>query len=331
MSEGNLFLADSGKRISILHLVNEAIYVSFGGEFKISDTSWFTSKVKNNLLPVLLGIVILNAILSALGIIPSRYMWYFVYVAASVELAFFLILIFKLTKVIRQYRLLKNSGLDGFVSLRRALEVAIPSFAAKWVVLELRLYYTLIKSFLSKKDMNREGIYLNKLDNYRLLFNVIIALCILEIALVALFLPSKWITWKIVHFVIGVWAIAFLAGDYNAMRVNANELIQGGIRLQMGLRCCQDFKWEEIMSGNKVSKSGSNSSFGPEMPEDEPGTLYITAGENCNVAIDFKEPQIIQGMIKDFRNVSRVYLSLEKPEDFVNELDKEMTSVRLGK
>lgn len=231
-------------------------------------------------------------------------------------------LIFKLTKVVRKYRQLKNEGLAGFVALRRALELAVPSFAAKWVVLELRLYYTLLKTLTSRRVLYKEGVYANKLENYRFFFKVFIFLCILEIAAVTILLPDKWMTWKIIHFIIGVWAIAFLAADYTAMKVYANEFSQSGIRLQMGLRCCQDIKWKVIAGVNKVSKSGSTFSLGPEMPEDEPGTLYITAGENCNVAIEFKEPQIIQGMIKDFTNVSRIYLSLEEPDNFVNEMNQ---------
>lgn len=292
------------------------------GEIQITDSPGLITKVKKHLLPVLLGLVVLNAVLTACGLVPAYFMRYFLYLAAGVEFAFFMMLILRITRVVRKYRQLKNEGLDSFVSLQSALVLAVPATAAKWVVLELRLYHTLLKSLTSRTDLSKEGFFSNRLENYSFFFKIIIGLCIVEIGVVYLVLPDSWSTWKIVHFVIGVWAIIFLTADYNGMKVYVNELSQSGIRLQMGLRCCRDIAWEEIAGVNKVSKTGSTFSFGPEAPGDEPGTLYLSAGETCNVAIDFRQPQIIPGMIKDFTKISRVYLSLDQPDDFFEEVNK---------
>lgn len=295
--------------------------------FKISESVGFIGKVKNYIFPVLLGLVILNAILNGLGVVPDKYLWFFIWIAVIVEATFFVVLIFKITKVVKCYKNMRKQGNDAIFSLRKALEIALPPLAAKWVVVELQLYYILLKSLRKKGVETKEGLFFNILDNYRFFFKVFIVLCVLEIIAVTALLPSKWMTWKIVHFIIGVWAIAWLAADYNAMKLYSNEIFPNRIRLQMGLRCCQDIAWKQISEVAKVSKSGSTFSFGPEIPEDEPGVLYLTAGETCNVNIVLKEPQDFQGMIKDFTNVKKVYLALIEPESFIKQMNTKIAGV----
>jgi hypothetical protein len=294
--------------------------------FNISGTVDFISKVKNYIFPVLLGLGILNAILNGFGIVPARYLWFFIWIAVAVEAAFLIVLIFKITKVVQRYKQLRKEENGAIFSLRKALEIALPPLAAKWVVIELQLYYILFKS-LGNKGEKKEGAYLNILENYRFFFKVFIVLCVLEIVAVTALISNKWMTWKIVHFIIGIWVIAWLAADYNAMKLYSNEIDFNKLRLQMGLRCCQDITWEQIIEVNKVSKSGSTFSFGPEMPEDEPGVLYLIAGETCNVEIELKEPQDFQGMIKDFKAVKKVYLALSEPDIFIEQVKKKIARV----
>lgn len=288
----------------------------------MSGSSGFRSNVKNYIFPVLLGLVILNAILNGIGLVPARYLWFFIWMAVAVEAVFLIVLVFKIAKVVQRYKQLREQGNVAIFSLRKALEIALPPLAAKWVVIEMQLYYILFKSFRNKGEVPKKDVFSNRLDNYQFFLKAFIFLCLLEIAAVTILLPNKWIIWKIVHFIIGMWAIVWLAADYNSMKLYSSEILSDRVRLQMGLRCIQDINWGEIQHVSKVSKIVSGFSFGPEIPKDEAGVLYMTAGETCNVNIELREPMIFQGMIRDFKNVNKVYLSLNDPDLFIEKMKK---------
>jgi len=84
------------------------------------------------------------------------------------------------------------------------------------------------------------------------------------------------------------------------MKLYCTEIKPHGVKFQMGLRCYQEVLWGKIQYVKKVSKSAPTFSFGPEIPKQEPGILYMTAGENCNIEVALEEPQKFGGMIKNF-------------------------------
>ena len=277
------------------------------------------ARVRENLFSILLVLIVANILLTVFDIIPKEYMWFFIWLVVGIEVLFFITVILKITKVVGKYRSTRSMGYSGFESLQQALEDAIPKLAAKLLTTELILYYTL---YLSLKGQSRQPAldrYPSKLSNYGFFIKAIVVVCLIELAALSFVLPDYW---KVIHLILGVWAIMWLIADYNAMKFYTHEFRNDGIKMQMGLRCSGFAPFELISSIQQTGKAVPDFSLGPIVPKSEPDNLYFSTGENCNVLIELKEPLIFQGLVKDFTGIQRVWLSIEDPDTFYSRVLK---------
>ncbi len=266
-------------------------------------------------LLVLLLIVILDILLGFSGIISREQMKIFLWIPAGLESMFIIICLTNITRIIRRYRLLKKEGMETMDAWQEALEIIVPPRLARLAMIEPRIYHALYLSYRSKRQTDDSLEFQTKLNSYELLVKVFIGLCALEILLVSIMLPNRWMTWKILHLVLGLWAILWLWADYRAMRLYCHQVNDKSICFRIGLRYCQEIRWESIASITRAGKSSPG--FAPGMLKDQPGCLYLVAGEQCNIEIQLQQPESFQGMIKDIKDVKQLYLSLENPESFL--------------
>ncbi|MDD2400747.1 MAG: hypothetical protein PHD60_00770 [Clostridia bacterium] len=273
-------------------------------------------KVKQNFIKILLVLVIANIILTAFGIIPKQYMWFFIWFAAAIELMFFFSVFMKLKKIVKCYRITKAIGYSGFESLQIALEEAVPKLVAKLATAEFKLYYTIYLSLKGKANRLNKDKYTSKLNNYSFFLKAIIPLCIVEIVAVNFVIPDNWWYCKMIHLILGVWAILWLIADFNAMKYYTHEFRSNGCMLQMGIRCSKFIPLDLISSVHQIRKVVPEFSLAPVVSKKEPQNLYLSAGENCNVKIKLKEALTFQGLVKDYSDIKQVWLSLEEPEKF---------------
>lgn len=272
------------------------------------------------LFPTLLVLVILNLILNAAGILPVQWLRYFIFIAAGIEAAFFATAIFNIRKIIKRYRQLKSEGLNFVNSLQGALETVSPPAIAKLSTMEPRLYYALYCSLRQSNSPPSEKAFASKMSNFGFFTKAFAFLGLLETLAVQLIVPDKWWVWKTVHLVIVVWAFVFIISYYRSMLAFTHVLNREKLLLRMGVSCEGGISLGQITKFTGCTKVVPDFGLGPVVPKEEPGTLYIAAGENCNVMIDLETPQTFSGLVRDFKNISRVYLSLQQPEDFIREL-----------
>lgn len=267
-------------------------------------------------LPVLLLIVLVDIVLGYSGIISREHMKNFVYIPAILELIFITGCLMNIRKIVRRYRELKRAGKETVDAWQEALEVIITPQMARLVMIEPRLYHALYLSYRGKPNAGDALEFPARLNNYQFLLKAVIGLCFFEILLVSLMLPQQWMVWKIVHLILGLWAVLWLWADFRAMRLYCHEINDKGICFRIGLRYRGEAPWESIAFIGSIGKSAPG--FSPQVLKQTPEILYLSVGEPCNVEVEFRTPQVFQGMIKEIKDVKRLYLSLENPESFLN-------------
>ncbi len=275
-------------------------------------------KVTRYSLPILLLIVLVEIILGNTGIVSRDNMAYFLFIPAVLELTFIVLCLMNLSKIIRRYQVLKKEGQHTMDAWQQALELIFPPRLARLALIEPRLYYALYLSFKRKRKRNDTLHFATRLENYEFLVKVIIVLCAIEVLGVSIMLPSRWMVWKLIHLILGLWAILWLWADFQAMLIYSHHITAAGIRFRMGLRCCQEIRWEYIAACRATSKVSPSFSPGPYMPKDQPGHFYLAAGEKCNIEIELRYPQCFLGMFSDIKDVTHLYLSLESPNTFMD-------------
>lgn len=273
-------------------------------------------KLSRYVLPALLLVVLIDLVLGFSGIISSEQMKKFIYIPALLELIFIILGLVNIRRIVRRYRELKKGGRETMDAWQEALEIMVPPGVARLATIETRLYYALYLSYKGKPKTGEAVEFQTRLGNYELLVKAIIGLCVFEILLVSLMLPQRWMAWKIVHLVLGLWAVLWIWADYRAIRFYCHQVTKRGIRFRIGLRCCREIPWESIASINKTVKSSPG--IGPQVFKEQPGSLYLGVGEPCNVEVELKKAEIFQGMINEIKDIRRLYLSVEKPDAFLS-------------
>lgn len=105
-----------------------------------------------------------------------------------------------------------------------------------------------------------------------------------------------------------VYLIILLVADYNAMRLNPVLVDQAGVRIRYGLRISADVPFSEIANVTVAQ--------GMEIPKEEWETTVGPMFEQPNTAIELAQPLKVRGLFGIRREVGKIYLTLDKPEQF---------------
>ncbi|MEN6326573.1 MAG: hypothetical protein ABFD18_10280 [Syntrophomonas sp.] len=274
------------------------------------------NRLRRYALPILALAMVGGVIGHKTGAVAKENLWYGLLLPAVLELLFIIICLVNISKIVRRYRRLKSEGREGLDALQNALEMVVSPRIARMATLEPRLYHTLYLSLKGKTNANDEPSFGTCKDSYAFFVKVFIFLCLLEIVVVTVLLPQKWMIWKVLHLLLGLWAIMFLWADYRAMDMYNHGLSLTGMNLRLGLRCKSQISWDDIAKVRRISQAAPNGTMSPGMVKSHPGLFYLGLGGICNLEIVLKGPGRFQGMVNEIPGVTNIMLSLENPDDF---------------
>lgn len=266
---------------------------------------------------LLLGAVLLSVFAAKSGLIPLETMKYGIIVPAVLEIFIITIILVNLSKIFKNYKRNRNEGEEVIDALQKSLEIILSPRIARLATMEPRLYYALYQSYKKNYDERDQTCFSTRRNSYSFLVQVFIFLCLLEVVVVTLLLPNRWMLWKVLHLVLGLWAVLWLWADYRSIGLYNHLVTPAGIKFRLGLRYSQFIPWDKIMIVRPVSQAAPGGTMAPCVPKDHPGLFYMGIGEMCNIEITLKEPLTFQGMINEIKAVDRLLLSLEKPDQFL--------------
>ncbi|MCL6472269.1 MAG: hypothetical protein K6T91_05590 [Firmicutes bacterium] len=241
-------------------------------------------------------------------------------VLTAIDISIFTLAVLKISKVIKRYLELKSNGITGFDALEQSLARAIPGAVAKIAVMELRIYHTIFRSVFKRSSASDQ--FLTKHDSYKFFMIAIAFISALETGAIEIAVPDKYLTWKIILLVLTVWAWIYLTGLYLAVAQIGHRLRDDGIELQVGLAMKGFVPYNGVESVVEINKTSPAFKMGPYVSKDEPGVMYAMAGENSNVALYLNKEVTMNGIIKEFKPVSVIYLSLEEPKKFIQAVNE---------
>lgn len=278
------------------------------------------NRLRRYALPLLAIAVISGIIAHNTGAVSKDNLWYGLLLPVVLELLFIIICLINIGKIVRRYRRLKSEGREGLDALQNAMEIVVSPRIARMATLEPRLYHALYISFMRKAVADSGAGFETHKNSYAFLVKVLIFLCFIEIVAVTVLLPDRWMIWKVLHLLLGLWAILFLWADYRAMGIHNHVISPTGVKLRLGLRCCGNIYWEDIAVVRRISRAAPGGAMSPGMVKSHPGLFYLGLGGICNMEIVLKAPLCFQGMINEIPGVTFVILSLEKPDGFMAQI-----------
>lgn len=267
--------------------------------------------------PFTVLMIIVLAVFLKTGIIPQKHVYYALLLPSLLELLLITLLIINITTIVKNYRTLKKHGYRSLDAWQKALEVISSPRMARLATLEPQLYYALYLSYRKRPGAGNKPVFGSRQDSYAFLVKVLVLLCLMEVAAVTVLLPQRWLVWKLIHAILGLWAVMFIWSDYRAITLYGHRVSLEGIRLRLGVRCSQNLLWEDIDTVRKISQTAPGGMMGPGTPKSQPGVFYLGLGAASNLEITLREPQSIQAMVNDVPAISRLLLSLENPDAFM--------------
>ncbi|HZD61127.1 MAG TPA: hypothetical protein VE439_11845 [Anaerolineae bacterium] len=241
---------------------------------------------------------------------------------AFVELSVFVLILLRVRKVIGKYMELRADKVCGLDALEQSLTSVVPRLAAKVLVLELRIYNVIFKHIV-KRNFNPNQ-FITRHDTYKFFFIGILFVSALEAVIIEVAIPHTYLVLKIVFVILSIWAVVYITGLYLGVVHNGHTLDDEGVNMRVGFGLRGFIPYNRIASVAEENKEPPSFKMSPFVPRNEPGVMYATAGEKCNVVLALKEELSLDGFIRQTRPCSIIYLSLEQPKEFIEAVSNKL-------
>jgi hypothetical protein len=192
---------------------------------------------------------------------------------------------------------------------------------ASLVLHDASLMYYLLFSWRRRHEINSGSAFLfsyHKNTNQVLYSAIITKIIFIEGIIVHLLLQqwSHWAAWILT--IADLWLLALIWGDCRASVLQPVKINGNTVRLRYGLRIQADIRLEDIVDVSSARE------FHPDAKELKDAVSSLITP---NIRIELKQPTMVNGLLFIPRKVKILYLALDKPEAFVQELRKQSVSL----
>ncbi|WP_256760573.1 hypothetical protein [Cohnella sp. WQ 127256] len=237
----------------------------------------------------------------------------------AAELAFIVYEVRIAYRVIKGFRIASRQEPDTAEALRKTIYDGMGrGKLASLLLHDVSLVYYLLFSWRRKPQAVSNDTTLfayHKKTNQVLYSAILTKIIIIEGIGVHLLLQqwSHWMAWILTA--ADVWLLALIWGDCRASALQPIRLVDGTLRLRYGLRIQTDIPIASISSVTSAHE------YNPDRQEQRDAAMPLLGIPN--VKIELKEPIQVNGILFLPRNVTKIYLALDEPKAFVQELSRQ--------
>ncbi len=235
------------------------------------------------------------------------------------ELAFIAYEIRIVYRVIKGFRSVSRQEPDTAEALRKAVHDRIgQGKLASLVLHDASLMYYLLFSWRRGHKINSGGAFLfsyHRNTNQVLYSAIITKIIVIEGIVVHLLLQqwSQWAAWILT--IADLWLLALIWGDCRASVLQPVKIKGETVQLRYGLRIQADIRLKDIADVSSARE------FHPDPKElKNAASSLITP----NIRIELKQPIKVNGLLFLPREATTIYLALDEPEAFVQELRQQL-------
>lgn len=268
------------------------------------------------LLPAL---ILVEAVLVWGGLLDPREA---VAVAAALEVLLLAVAGGEVLLVVRGYRRGRAGGLDVWTALEEGLSVMLPRRAARFVVVELRLWGCLFRrAFRKTRPAGNESPYHGR-SQMGLIVLMVLVTTPVELLVFELVVPWTWLRWLLL--VLGVYAVFWVLGLYASLQALPHRLEDGGIRLRYGVLAETFIPYAEVAGVEVASRRCPGKGDGLHVA---PDAAYLAVNGRTDLTIHSREPRALRGFLKESVPVGTIHVAADEPERLRGELERRVAEV----
>ncbi|MCD9022554.1 hypothetical protein [Cohnella silvisoli] len=223
-------------------------------------------------------------------------------------------------RVIKSFRSVSRQEPDTAEALRKAVRDGVGQGKLASLVLHdaSLVYYLLFSWRKGKRVSDGTNLFSYHRKTNQVLYSAIITKIIIIEGIVVHLLLQQWSHWTAwILTIADLWLLALIWGDCRASVLQPIRIIGDSVRLRYGLRIQADIRLEDIADISSVRE------FHPDAKELKDAASSLVTP---NIRIELKRPAKVNGLLFLPREVTRIYMALDEPEAFVQELRKRSVS-----
>jgi hypothetical protein len=265
------------------------------------------------LLPIL---IVIEIIMVFSGIIDLKTA---IGIVVGVELSLIIVGTSQIVRVIRRYKQNRTKGITVWVALVDGLSIVLPTSAARVVVLEFQLWTSLFIWTFHLHRRNPRAFSYHKHSVLGIAIGIVLFCCPFEIAIFELLLPWAWVRWVLL--ILSLYALIWILGFYASLAIRPHRIDENGVQLQFGFFADVFIPLMNI-AGFRLEKRQTPKKRRGLTIDTTQSTAYICMEFESNVTIDLFMPTFINGFISKTIDVKTIFISVDDPDGFLNEMQK---------
>ncbi|MGH2598562.1 MAG: hypothetical protein ACRDJ9_04155 [Dehalococcoidia bacterium] len=231
--------------------------------------------------------------------------------AIIAELALLLVTGFSLFRMVHHYRSGRAAGRDTWTAAEDSLAVLLPRRAARIVVLEPRLWATLVRWVLRRTPRGESMFAYSKRSTLWMVLILVLVTAPVELLLIELLLSWAWL--RVLLLILGIYGVIWLLGIWASMSVLPHQVEQTDLRLRYGLLAEAQIPYEVIRSVEQERRRWTGLRDGPH-PVSEPDALAIAVGGQTAVVLRLDAPCTIERAFGRSLTASVIHVAVDDPE-----------------
>ena len=220
---------------------------------------------------------------------------------------------------IREYRRNRAAGFDGWRALEGGVAMLLPRLAARLIVSEVRIFHCLVRWALRRTKPGEKEFSYHKRSALGMFVVLVVFVSPVEVLMIEVlllaFLPLLWL--RILVLLLGAYAIFWVLGFYASRIALPHRLDSSGLRLHYGIFATGFVPYNEIRLVKPDRRKAPDWGDGLRVDGEK---AYLAIAGYTNVTLELHSSHSLQGFLRPTKPVNTVYLAVDHPKSFVEEL-----------
>lgn len=230
---------------------------------------------------------------------------------AVLEGALLLLALWGMVKSIRGFRQAEG---DPWKGLEKGLAEFMPLQAARFLVMELRLWGCL-GAWIFRRPHGPDDFTYHSRSMLGLVMGVLVLVTPLEIAVLEILIPWHWL--RIVTLVLALYGLLWVVMLFASLRSMPHRLEPYGLSLRYGVLAGGVIPYERIAEVQVAMCKAPKHGDGLQLDQD---SAYFAIDGETNLLLILAEPHALDRTFGPAPAVSRIHLAVDEPKRFIERL-----------
>lgn len=203
---------------------------------------------------------------------------------------------------------------DPWKGLEKALSDVMPAQAARFVVMEIRLWGCLY-AWMRRRPLGPDAFPYHSRSQMGLVMGVLVLTTPLEIAIIEILIPWPWL--RIATLVLALYAVLWLIMLFSSFRSMPHRMTPEGLELRYGVLAGAVIPYDRIAEAHVMMAHPPKTGDGLQVVEEK---AYLAVGGETNLVVRLTEPMPLDKTLGQTPPVREIHFVTDEPKRMIERL-----------